>query len=381
MRQTLEIILPPLFVLVLVLIKYAVENAGNLDSSEIINATFPSISLTPLSFNDYITAMQAQRKCRSSNNTEDDDDMYDITGIFVNGFNWQVPFVKCDSRKCDKYYDDTGISAEGLDAIPFCEFAILAVAGTNPDGQERARDFENWIYATYPTIDPNNPNKAVLPFNFSVVKIFDSADEIDTYVQSLDYGRIEFPKIAMAVIFENNDPQAYNYTLRQNSTNFNAPEDEGRPTARTTPATGQLLNSFAHDDFSTCTDQNGSPIQGPYGFSCSGQYLYNGVLTIQRLVNDFIIDDSGAAEMGFTISEAGVQFINFPTKPYAESGFYAAIGGMSCVCVCVCVCCINYYFGVSRLILPITPSTIRICTLTDHARIIVSDIIHDFVFV
>ena len=93
----MEIILPPLFVLFLVLIKNAVDNAGGLES-ETVDATFPAISVTPLSFNDYITAMRAQRVCQSTN-PNDDDDKYDISGIFDNGFNWQVPFVKCDSRK------------------------------------------------------------------------------------------------------------------------------------------------------------------------------------------------------------------------------------------------------------------------------------------
>ena len=323
----MEIILPPLFVLFLVLIKNAVDNAGGLES-ETVDATFPAISVTPLSFNDYITAMRAQRVCQSTGtNSNDDDDKYDISGIFDNGFNWQVPFVKCDSRKCDQYSEDTGMSAEGLDAIPFCEFAILAVAGTNSDGQQRALDFQQWIYTMYPTIDPSSPNKAALPFNFDLIKVFNSSEEIDTYVQSLDYGRIEFPKIAMAVIFENNDPNIYNYTLRQNSTNFNAPEDASQPSARTTPLTGRQMDSFARDDLSSCTNDGGAPFLGPFGSSCTGQYLYNGILTIQRLVNDFIIDVSGAAMAGYTISEAGVQFVNFPTKPYEQAGFYAAIGG------------------------------------------------------
>jgi hypothetical protein len=219
------------------------------------------------------------------------------------------------------------LSAEGLDAISFCEFAILAVAGTNDGGKQRAEAFQQWIYDTYPAINPNNPIRATLPFNFSLVQIFNTTTDIDTYVQSLDYGRAQYPKIAMAVVFENNDPNVYNYTLRQNSTNFNAPEDEGRPTALTTPPTGTLLNSFARDDFSTCTDQDGTPFQGPFGFSCTGQYLYNGVLTMQRLVNDFIIDVSGAAAAGYTISEAGVNYRSFPSKEYEEAGFYAAIGG------------------------------------------------------
>ena len=339
----MEIILPPLFVLFLVLIKNAVDNAGDLES-ETVAAEFTDFSLTPMSFNDYITAMQAQRKCKL-NADPGTNDMYDITGITNKDETWwQVPFVKCDSRKCDRYFDETGISADGLDAITFCEFAILALAGSNDDGRQRALSFEQWIYETYPKINPNNPNKAVLPFNFSLVKVFDSHDDIDKYVQSTDYGRSQFPKIAMAVVFDSNDLNEFNYTLRQNSTNFNAPEEEARPSARTTPPTSSLLNSFARDDVSTCLDDSG-PLQGPLGFSCTGQYILNGVLTIQRLVNDYIIDASGAAAAGYTISEAGVQFTYFPSKEYEQGGFYAAIGGKICVnLVLVGYCVIGAHF-------------------------------------
>jgi hypothetical protein len=317
-----------MFVLFLVLIKNAVKKAGDLDSKT-VNATFPDFSFTPLTFQDYITAMRAQRLCTSGANNNSQH-KYDITGMpnyEEIGRNWQVPFVKCDSRKCDRLEDETGMSAIGMNALSFCEFAILAVAGSNDGGQTRAQDFQNWIYATYPSIDPNSPNKASLPFSFDLVRIFNTSDEIETYVKSNNYGRLEYPKIAMAIVFEGNDNTFYNYTLRQNSTNFNSPEDEGRPTAQTTPPTEKLLNSFARNDFFTCVDQNGTPYQGPLGFSCTGQYFYNGVLTIQRLVNDFIIDISGASATGHTVSEAGVHFTPFPTKAYEMDGFYASIGG------------------------------------------------------
>jgi hypothetical protein len=329
-------------VLFLVLIKNAVDNSGGLESVT-INATFPTTSITPLSFADYITALRAQRVCiKITNNNNDDDgtfsafsgtNEYDISGIFDDGFNWQVPFVKCDSRKCD---DTIGTGGK---AIQFCEFAIIAITGNNPDGQTRAKEFEQWIYKTYPSIDPNNPNKAILPFNFSFIQVFNSSTAIDNYVKSIDYGRSTMPKIGMGIVFENNDMQSYNYSLRQNSTNFNAPEDEGRPTAQTTPSTKTLFNSFVNNDFQSCIPINGAPIQGLFGSSCSGQYLYNGVLTIQRLVNDYIIDISGAKDAGYTIGEAGIQFTSFPTRAYEDTGFYAIIGGTFCfVCLVLLYC-------------------------------------------
>jgi len=44
------------------------------------------------------------------------------------------------------------------------------------------------------------------------------------------------------------------------------------------------------------------------------QYMYNGALTIQRLVDDFIIHDTGAKDKGFSVAENGVSFVNFPVS-------------------------------------------------------------------
>jgi hypothetical protein len=326
----LEVLLPPLFAFFLVLIKNAVDNSGSLES-EIVNATFPDFSFTPFSFTDYITAMRAKRVCVKASNfslppipgysngaSDPSSNGLDISGIFDNGFNWQVPFVKCDSRRCD---------FEGQDALPFCEFSILAVTGSDTGGQQRAVEFEKWIYSTYPLVNPNSPNYS-LPFDFPLVQVFNSSDAINDYVKSASYGRITMPKIAMGVVWEGNDLTAFNYSLRQNSTNYNAPEDEGRPTAQTTPATGTWVDSFARED-NICVPLDGGPLLGPFGLSCTGQYMYNGVITIQRLVHDYIYDISGAAAAGFTVGEAAVQFTPFPTRAYKDSGFYASIGGKS----------------------------------------------------
>jgi hypothetical protein len=328
----LEILLPPLFAFFLVLIKNAVDNSESF-RAEIVNATFPDYSLTPFSFTDYITAMRAKRICVYANSTStdvaipgfddyqynyDSSNLYDISGILDNGFNWQVPFVKCDSRKCD---------FAGQDALPFCEFAILAVAGSDTGGQERAKAFAQWIYATYPVIAPNNPNYS-LPFDFPLVKLFNSSEDIDDYVKLPNYGRVDVPKIAVGVVWQGNDLKAYNYSLRQNSTNFNAPEDDGRYAVQTTPPTGTWIDSYANQD-NSCKPLDGGALLGPFGLSCTGQYVYNGVLTIQRLVHDFIIDISGSSAAGFTVGEAAVQFTPFPSKAYKENGFYATIGGKS----------------------------------------------------
>jgi hypothetical protein len=52
---------------------------------------------------------------------------------------------------------------------------------------------------------------------------------------------------------------------------------------------------------------------------------YNGAITIQRLVDDFIIEDSGAKDAGWSVASNGVTFSAFPTRKYTKDGFYAAI--------------------------------------------------------
>jgi hypothetical protein len=54
-------------------------------------------------------------------------------------------------------------------------------------------------------------------------------------------------------------------------------------------------------------------------------YFYNGVITIQRVVGDFILHKTGAAAAGYGVSENGVQFTHFPTQAYEEKGFYSEI--------------------------------------------------------
>ena len=68
---------------------------------------------------------------------------------------------------------------------------------------------------------------------------------------------------------------------------------------------------------------------GPYTQSCTGRYIYNGALTIQRLVHDFIISESGARDNGYYVAENGVQFVAFPYKSYVENGFYAQINAFA----------------------------------------------------
>jgi hypothetical protein len=301
----MELLLPLVFIYVLV----AIKSATNKSDSSIVEATFPDMAITPLSFTDYVTALRAKRVCLA-----DGDSKFNISGIADKGYNWQVPLVKCDSRQCTEH---------GQDALPFCEFGIVAVAGSDGGGQIRAEEFKGWVEATYPAI----VTEGMMPFDFELVKVFESSKAINEYIKNAAYGTATAPKIVMGIMWEGDDGANFTYELRPNSTNFNAPESEGRGGTQTTPSTGKLVDNFARDDNSVCVPLDGTASQGPFEDSCTGQYLYNGVLTFQRLVHDFIFHQSGATDAGTRVAEASVQFTPFPTKAYKSSGFFASIEG------------------------------------------------------
>mmetsp|Transcript_3366 Transcript_3366/g.4864 ORF Transcript_3366/g.4864 Transcript_3366/m.4864 type:complete len:1961 (-) Transcript_3366:133-6015(-) len=309
----MELIMPAFFIGILVIIKSSLESSGSFKPST-VEPTYPSDDdvLVPYSFQDYVTAIQAKRVCFENQYSSSE---YDISGI--NKFGWEVPFVKCDSNRCTKDEEDA--------RDKYCAFNILALAGDT----ERVKKFEEFIYTRYPVLN----SSTLLPpdFNYSIVQVFDSSADIDKYVESDDYGKTGFPKIAAGVVFtssSSSSPKDYDYTIRINSTNFNNPEEEGRPAVRTTPPTDQKFESYAKDDYS-CPLEGGAAYLGRYQAACTGQYMYNGALTIQRLVGDFIMDDTGAADVGYKVAENGVRFVPFPTRQYVEDGFYEAISGFA----------------------------------------------------
>jgi hypothetical protein len=232
--------------------------------------------------------------------------------------NWQVPFIKCDSRKCDD-------KVHGHDAQPFCQYSMIGVTGGSVDdigGHDRAKNFTQWLYATYPALQMN------MPFDFPFVRHFQDPQGMDNYVKGKDYGNVDNPLLAMGIVWEGSDPSNYIYRLRQNSTNFNSPEAQWRPGTKTTPATNRLFVKYAKNDNEVCIPDDGTPKQGWLENSCTGQYVYNGVLTIQRLVGDYILEVSGAKRNGYFVAEAGVSFVPFPSFAYEEAGFYGELGGM-----------------------------------------------------
>ena len=236
--------------------------------------------------------------------------------LFPFFFDFLQPTVKCDHRRCTE---------PGENATNYCEYSILAVTGTDEGGLERAKDFRQWIYEEYPTLN----NYSVVKFRHEFVQVMDTEDQLEDYVKSSNYGKSGYPKIAMAVVFTGNENDKYVYRLRQNSTNFNNMGEESRPGAITTPPTDQLFDSYAKDDNECPEDENGGiPAQGFYSSSCTGAYMYNGVLTFQRLVGDYILHTTGT-DTKYPISRNGAAFVKFPTPEFEDEGFFADIAGFA----------------------------------------------------
>jgi hypothetical protein len=312
--------LPVVFVVLLVLIKKNVEN-GDGFAPETFPAFFPANedAVVAFSFTDYVTAMRVKRFCEL-----DEDSFYTtdfgITGIRDRGNNWQVPFVKCDSRKCTK---------DGEEADLFCEYLALGVAPLNSadgEGLQQAEKFRDYVYETYPEL----VDKSEVKFDFDFIQMFESDEALKNYVTSSDYSGKDAPKLALGIVFDGTDDSFnYSYRIRVNSTNFNSPEEEGRPSTSTTPPTDRLFGSFARTDVDSCQLEDGTPWIGNNPNSCTFQYIYNGALTIQRLVGDWVMDATGAKSLGYFVAEHGVSYASFAEPEYEENGFYASISGTS----------------------------------------------------
>jgi hypothetical protein len=326
-RQLVEMLSPCIFVLIL----WAIKNAVG-DADIVIPAFSPSDydALIPLSYHDYVKALQAQRVCTTSR-----DELLDITGLVDRGFGWQIPFIRCDPRKCQYL---------GEDAQPYCEYSFLAVAGTDAGGAQRAREFRQWVYDTWPVLNQtvarttnNNTTATIMPFQFDFIQLFDHPNAVDRYVRQRDYGSVGTPKIGMGIVFDGNSTNDYVYWLRQNSTLMNVPARElkGRMLAPSTPPTNKLFNHYARSDQETCYRNLNWPKLGPLQHSCTAQYVYNGVFATQRLVGDYILHASGAAANGFTVSDGGVAITQFPQEEHVKDGFFALVSGTFNLGACV----------------------------------------------
>jgi ABC-2 family transporter protein len=311
--KLLEIALPIAFCGLLLWIKNLAEDSTSFIPT-VIPADIPDDSdvMQPLSFTDYVTAIVAKRVCVARDETS-----FTISGLPLESYNWQVPFVKCDSRACQ--YD-------GEEAYPYCVYPILALAPNDKDdlqGLERVYEFQTYLTDRYPQL--YDTNMTHFPNDYDFVQVFESNDAIHKYVKSNDYGNTGHEQIGVAVIFEGNDESQVKYSIRVNSTNINAPESEGRAGVTTTPNTAQLFDTYAKSD-RVCTTEGGAATQGPFEYSCTGQYIYNGFLATQRLVQDFVLENVTAAkDQGYFVAEHGVRFMRFPAKPFETKGFYAEL--------------------------------------------------------
>jgi hypothetical protein len=317
--------LPVVFIALLVAIKKAVEGTESF-SAKTVAASFPNNDNTtiPYSFNDYLTAIQAKRECFQVPGMPN----FIITGMDFFTFKdedfqydtWlQIPFIKCDPDGCQRTGDDA--------ATQFCEYQILALAPqdvSTTNGLARANSFRDFIYNKYPVLN----DRTSLPFDYDFVQTFDSEAEIESYVKSRDYGTTGSPKIALAVVFpDSSGEKDYAYKIRVNSTNSNGPERNiDRKGMITTPPTGRLFNDYARVDES-CPLEQGAATIGDREASCTVQYIYNGVLVIQRLLGDWIMNETGTTALGYGVAEHGVQFVSFPTLEYTYEGFYELIAG------------------------------------------------------
>ena len=184
--------------------------------------------IIPFSFHDYVTALQARRVCIANPAPILIQLLFGLPSLVISGissYDWPVPFVYCSSYKCQ---------FDGEDATKYCTFRTLGVAplhsastvGVN-SGYERMRRFKNYTESNFPQLT----DKSMLPFDYDLIQVFESNEELQSYVTSDHYGDwiegVYQPKIAIAVVFDDGeDEKSYNYTIRVNSTNYNSAEQE-----------------------------------------------------------------------------------------------------------------------------------------------------------
>mmetsp|Transcript_28196 Transcript_28196/g.58760 ORF Transcript_28196/g.58760 Transcript_28196/m.58760 type:complete len:1961 (+) Transcript_28196:86-5968(+) len=319
----IEFFLPALCVASLYFIKIDLQSDPNSSlKSIVVPASYPTDADTiiPLSFQDYVTALQAKRMCIPDPTKTELEKLFGLADLVISGIdrrNWPVPFVFCNSYKCKE---------PGEDATDYCTYRIFALApmDSSAGAKERMGRFKGYVEGRYPQLTDRN----ILPFDYDFIRVFDNNDDLNAYVTSDYYGSYQDdvfnPKVGIAVLVGGIDSESklYEYTIRVNSTNFNSEEQAAQPVARTTPSTERIFSPFTRQDQNSCSGA-GQPNLGEKSGSCTGQYIYNGAVTVQRLLNDWILADSGAPDV--TVSQTGATFLPFPTKEYTQSGFYQNI--------------------------------------------------------
>lgn len=229
-------------------------------------------------------------------------DSFTISGMETTS-SWRVPLIKCDASRCKSAYE----SAE-----EYCERNIVGIAG-DPD---RMAAFLTWVESEYP-----------VEKDLQLFRVFDTPGDMDAYVENHFYGRsngeVHYQKLAMGIVFDapiHDKPSVWGYQLRPNSTNvnevaFSEETGEGLLAIQSMPNTGRLTDTYAKTEDEACGTAN--------SVSCAAQYGDNGVLTFQRLVHDFILNQTATSSR-----VSSVAFVPFPTRPYEEGLFFQFVSGM-----------------------------------------------------
>jgi hypothetical protein len=168
--------LPILFITILLAIKASVSDTDGF-RQEVVEPAFPDQTAIPLSFADYVKALQVERVCLA-----DEFDGFTISGLPYEGYGWTVPFVRCDARKCKENLES---------AIPFCEFPLLGVASSE-FADDRVKKFVAYLESSYPMIF----NASAMPNNRYFLKQFDSDTQMEQYVKLESYGNRNTPKVS-----------------------------------------------------------------------------------------------------------------------------------------------------------------------------------------
>ena len=223
-KKLIEVFLPVLSISILYLIKLDLRSDPDSSlNSQTISPSYPADdeAIIPLSFQDYVTALQAKRVC-VANLKAAFTGSADLVISGVDYWDWPVPFVFCNSNNC---------RFEGEDATKYCTYKTLALAPMSRTlgAVQRMQSFKDYVVKRYPQLTNNNSR----PFSYDFIQTFDSNEELQSYVTSENYGEWVYgkyyPKVAIGLVFDDGeDGKSYDYIIRVNATNFNSQEQAVR---------------------------------------------------------------------------------------------------------------------------------------------------------
>jgi hypothetical protein len=174
------VLLPTFFITILVLVKNSyeatVQNEGvKIPGGGVIYPGDPFVpqpehAFQPMTFQDTVTALRARKLCKwvVEDNPNNQTGHFEITGIHNRSQNWQIPYLRCDSRQC-RYV--------GQDAAPFCEVSLLALAGSDRDGARRADAFRQWLRQRYPALREDTAGGETTTPAAKMLRLFDPDPE------------------------------------------------------------------------------------------------------------------------------------------------------------------------------------------------------------